>query len=365
MQITDIKLSLLLNSVFLGVSWIVCKYGLPKLKTYRKKQKTEPKLQLLPNQKLPLLRLPLLAFKECMLSMDLNDVVIVFVQPELWLAQYAYKQAHRPAGSALNLSLCSKYTANTIKLFKRSYFQEITNFNIQFIENNGHLFFFTPTLSKKHFYYHKPPLTLAQKLVAQFLELAGCREMQIVIHDKTALENFASWGNNFEDLIISVCCTTDFRGHTIFDFVNYFKHWRRLVLTNGFDKYHFNQESISIISCEQGLINSFWKLPHRSIHFSGRAFGIDPFIRYLRRWIESSIPCTELVDFTAELSLPNYFDRILRSVKFEEVNEEWIHSSHGTIPPPSYKIKRRDKRKCALLFTFDKDGELLLGMHIF
>ncbi|CAL2027747.1 unnamed protein product [Caenorhabditis brenneri] len=336
MQTADLKLSFLLNAAFLAVSWIVCKYGLPKLESYRKE--LEPKLQLLPKKKLPLLRLPLLAFRECMLSMDLNDV--------------------------LNLSLCSKYTANTITLFKRSYFEEITNFNIQFIENNGHLLFFTPTLSKKHFYYHKPPLTLPQKLVAQFLELAGCREMQIIIHDKTALEKFASWGNNFEDLITSVCCSTDLKGHTIFDFVNYFKNWRRLVLTNGFDKYHINQESISIISCEQGLINSFWKLPHQSIHFSGSAFHVDPFIRYLRRWIASSIPCTELVDFTARLCLPNYFDRILRNVKFEVIDEEWIHPIHGTIPPPSYKIQRIDQRKCALLFTFNKDDMPWLGMHI-
>ncbi|EGT38468.1 hypothetical protein CAEBREN_07438 [Caenorhabditis brenneri] len=300
-------------------------------------------MRFLPKRKLRLLRLPLVAFRECMLSMDLNDI--------------------------LNLSLCSKYTTNTIKLYGRSYFKEITNFKIQFIENNGHLFFSTPTPLKKHFYSYESPLRLPQKFAAQFLACSGCPEVKIIVHDKTALEKFASWGNNYEDLITSVYCSTDIGGNTIFDFVNYFKNWKRVVLTHGLKEYHLNQtnqnKSISIISCDQGLLNSFWKLPHQSIHFSGSAFNVDPFVRYLRRWVASSIPCTELVDFTAELYFPNYFDTILRSVEFEEVNEEWIHPIHGKIPPPSYKVQRMDQRKSALLFTFDKDGERWMGMHIY
>ncbi|CAL2027745.1 unnamed protein product [Caenorhabditis brenneri] len=97
---------------------------------------------------------------------------------------------------------------------------------------------------------------------------------------------------------------------------------------------------------------------------------MDPFIDYLRRWIESSIPCTELVDITAELYPSNYFNEILffnilSSVEFEKVDEEWIHPIHGKINSPSYKIQRSDRRKSALLFRFQKDGEPCLGMHIY
>ncbi|EGT38456.1 hypothetical protein CAEBREN_13838 [Caenorhabditis brenneri] len=333
MPTANIKLSLLFNAAFLGVSWYICKYVLPKLEQ-------KPKLRLL--------RLPLLAFRECILFMDINDI--------------------------LNLSLCSKYTTNTIKLFKRSYFKEATNCKVQFIENYGHLDFRVSTSLKRHLHSHKPPLKLPQKLAAQYLELAGCREVEVIIRDRIALEEFASWYNTHESLIKSVYCFENIGRNTTFDLVKKFKNWRRLVLIHGYNEFQFNQtnqnKSISIIRCEQGLLNSFWKLPHQSIHFSANAFKINPFIDYLQRWIASSIPCTELVDFTAEWHLPNYFNtvlffNILRSVKFEEVNEEWIHPIHGKIPPPSYKIQRRDQKKSALLFTFDKDGELWLGMHIY
>ncbi|EGT38465.1 hypothetical protein CAEBREN_04981 [Caenorhabditis brenneri] len=348
MQHADVELSFLFKTAFLGVSWIISKYGSPKQETCQKEQKLEPepekpKLRFLPKRKLRLLRLPLVAFKECMLSMDLNDV--------------------------LNLSLCSKHTANTIKLFNRTYFKEITNCRVRFIKNHGYLDISTPTPRKTHFYSYKPLLKLPQKFAAQFLELAGCREVKMIIYDKVALEEFASWYNTYESLIKSVYCSTSIDGITIFDFVNYFENWKRVVLTHGLKEYHLNQtnqnKSISIISCDMSLPSSFWNLPHRSIHFSGSAFHVDPFVRYLRRWVESSIPCTELVDFTAELYLPNYFNTVLRSVKFEVIDVEWIHPIHGTIPPPSYKIQRIDQRKCALLFTFDKDGEPCLGMHIY
>ncbi|CAL2027744.1 unnamed protein product [Caenorhabditis brenneri] len=93
----------------LVISWNFRKYWFSIWGTHQKEPETElepePELR---KPKLRLLRLPLVAFKECMLSMDLNEII--------------------------NLSLCSKYTKNTIKLFKGSYFKGITNCEIEFME---------------------------------------------------------------------------------------------------------------------------------------------------------------------------------------------------------------------------------------
>ncbi|CAL2027742.1 unnamed protein product [Caenorhabditis brenneri] len=283
----------------------------------------------------------------------------------------------------IKLSLCSKHTANCIKLFKRSYFKGITNCKIEFMEDRFcRLEFSTPSFSKKYSFfdtleeecvcgdndsyhcYFQNKMETTQTFATQFLEISDCCDVKMTLHDRTALERFVHWGQKYESSLKSV----QYNGrNTIFDLVNYFTTWKKVVLihTHHDYEYHLNQKSISIISCDQGLLNLFWELPHQSIHFSKDAFDIYSFIGYIRRWIASSIPCTELVDFTAELHLPNYFDSTLRSVKFEVIDEEWIHPIHGKILPPHYKIQRIDQRKCALLFTFDKDGEPCLGMNIY
>ncbi|CAL2027743.1 unnamed protein product [Caenorhabditis brenneri] len=357
------------------ISFIIYKYRFSKQETYQKERTPEPvpeheesKLQpittnilCLPKRKLRLLRLPLVAFKEFMLSMDLNDII--------------------------NLSSCSKYTTNTIKLFQRSYFKEITNCKMEFLEYYCCLKFCTPTSLKKYFFFdaqkekhvstHKDsyyyyclnPFEAAQKFAKQFLEISDCRDIETSFYERTVLDEFVSWANNYKRSIKLVNCLENINGNTIFSLLKLFENWERVVLIHRCAEFHLIQtvgnKSVSIQNCNYYMLHSFWKLPHQSIHFSKNVFEIGPFTDYLRSWIACSIPCTELVDFTAELYPPNYFVTILRNVEVEEVDEEWIHPIHGKINSPNYKIQRSDQKKSALLFKFQKDGEPYLGMHIY